>query len=149
MLTPSRPGPSPKASGSAAAPSHAARGLSRAAPGLSYAARGERAVMLAALWEIVTRGPLVTDGHRSDLGAAEGMIDGWRVPVRVADVREAWEAWLAARNDGAPAERVQDLRDELDRLARAAAEQGTDVAERPFARRSAAHIGIVPRQLQH
>jgi hypothetical protein len=48
---------------------------------------------------------------------------GWRVRVRPADVRQARDTWLAARDGGAPTERVQDLREELERLWRAEAYQ--------------------------
>ena len=49
--------------------------------------------------------------------------DTWRVWVTEDDLREARTAWVRARDAGAPAERVRDLREELERLSRTAAYQ--------------------------
>ncbi len=47
----------------------------------------------------------------------------WRVRVTERDLRDARDAWVRARDAGAPADRVQDLREEHERLVRAAAYQ--------------------------
>jgi hypothetical protein len=44
----------------------------------------------------------------------------WRVWVTEADIRAAREAWVTARDAGAPADRVLDLLQELERLTRTA-----------------------------
>ena len=49
----------------------------------------------------------------------------WRVWVTVEDVRQATDAWLSALVGGAPEDRVEDLREELQRLWRAEASQVT------------------------
>jgi hypothetical protein len=51
--------------------------------------------------------------------------DTWRVWVTEDDLREARAAWARARDAGAPADRVGDLREELERLSRTAAYQAT------------------------
>jgi hypothetical protein len=51
------------------------------------------------------------------------MWDMWRVWVTDEDIERATDAWLAAVDDGAPIEQVDDLRDELLRLWRAGAYQ--------------------------
>ncbi len=53
------------------------------------------------------------------------MQDTWRVWVTDADIRQATNAWLAAVDGGAPIDRVEDLREELQRLWRAGAHQMT------------------------
>lgn len=53
-------------------------------------------------------------------------MDMWRVWVTDEDIRQAADAWLAAVDDGAPVDRVDDLREELARLWRAGAHQMTD-----------------------
>ena len=53
------------------------------------------------------------------------MRDTWRVWVRDEDIRNATDAWLAAVDGGDPADRVDDLREELQRLWRAGAYQLT------------------------
>ena len=45
----------------------------------------------------------------------------WRVWVTEADIGAAREAWVSARDAGAPADRVLDLLQELERLTRTAA----------------------------
>jgi hypothetical protein len=47
------------------------------------------------------------------------MRDTWRVWVTDDDIRQATDAWLAAVDGGAPTDRVDDLREELQRLWRA------------------------------
>ena len=53
------------------------------------------------------------------------MQDTWRVWVTDEDIRQATNAWLAAVDGGAPTDRVDDLREELQRLWRAGAYQHT------------------------
>ena len=48
-----------------------------------------------------------------------GPHDAWRVRVTGDDVHQAWNAWWAARRAGAAPERVDELLDDLLRLARA------------------------------
>jgi hypothetical protein len=60
------------------------------------------------------------------VGDRDGVItmwDMWRVWVTDDDIRRATDAWLAAVDSGAPTDRVDDLREELDRLWRAGAYQ--------------------------
>lgn len=51
------------------------------------------------------------------------MSDTWRVWVTDADIRQATDAWLSALDGGAPEDRVEDLRQELQRLWRAEVNQ--------------------------
>lgn len=47
----------------------------------------------------------------------------WRVHVSPEDIRAAHDAWLRARDAGAPSDRLRDLREELERIVRAQALQ--------------------------
>lgn len=49
--------------------------------------------------------------------------DEWYFEVTDADIRSARSAWFAARDGDAPAERVQLLKDDLERLWRVQARQ--------------------------
>lgn len=51
--------------------------------------------------------------------APTSTAEAWRVRVSDEDVRQARDAWLRARHGGAPAERVRELRQDLERLWRA------------------------------
>ena len=57
----------------------------------------------------------------------------WRIDVTDADIRAAKEAWMAARDGGAPDERVLQLHQGYERLVRT---QGRQIAE-AFRRRHA------------
>ncbi len=66
---------------------------------------------------------LTTQRRPAPTPSTTGATEGWRVRVTADDVRQARDAWLAARDGGAPADRVLDLREDLERLWRAEAYQ--------------------------